>query len=100
MVAPNQALHGIVCLRPATGELFVERQLSSKLNGSNWVEMRLTSLRVHRRKAVVDFSLPGSSRSSPSAADPNLTLSVSQEPTLLRRKRTYRLQRVFGYLRS
>lgn len=35
MVAPNQALHRIVCLRPATGELFVERQLSSKLNGSN-----------------------------------------------------------------
>ena len=34
------------------------------------------------------------------ATDPNLTLSVSQEPTLLRRKRTYRLQRVFGYLRS
>ena len=34
------------------------------------------------------------------ATDPNLTLSVSQEPTLLRMKRTYRLQRVFGYLRS
>jgi len=35
-----------------------------------------------------------------SGTDPNLTLSVSQEPTLLRMKRTYRLQRVFGYLRS
>ena len=37
---------------------------------------------------------------SKSVNDPNLTLSVSQEPTLLRMKRTYRLQRVFGYLRS
>jgi hypothetical protein len=27
--------------------------------------MRLTSLRVHRRKAVVEISLSGSSRSSP-----------------------------------
>ena len=41
-----------------------------------------------------------SSKSCRSPPDPNLTLSVSQEPTLLRMKRTYRLQRVFGYLRS
>jgi hypothetical protein len=31
--------------------------------------MRLTSRRVHRRKAVVEVSLPGSSGSSPSADD-------------------------------
>ena len=37
-----------------------------------WVAMRLTSLRVRRRKVVVEFSLPGSSRSSPSADDPLL----------------------------
>ena len=40
--------------------------------------MRLTSLQVHRRKAVVDFSLPGSSRSSPSAADPQRTVEGYQ----------------------
>lgn len=40
--------------------------------------MRLTSLRVHLRKAVVDFSLPGSSRSSPSAADPKASLDLGQ----------------------
>lgn len=40
-----------------------------------WVGMRLTSLRVHRRKAVVEVSLPGSSRSSPSTDDPLLPFS-------------------------
>jgi len=33
--------------------------------------MRLTSHRVRRRKVVVEVSLPGSSRSSPSADDPD-----------------------------
>jgi len=40
-----------------------------------WVAMRLTSLRVRRRKVVVEVSLPGSSRSSPSADDPDLTVA-------------------------
>ena len=44
--------------------------------------MRLTSLRVHRRKAVVDLSLPGSSRSSPSAADPMRSLTFSESSRL------------------
>lgn len=35
------------------------------------VGIRLTSLRVHRRKAVVEISLPVSSRSSSSADDPD-----------------------------
>ena len=43
-----------------------------------WVAMRLTSLRVRRRKVVVEVSLPGSSRSSPSADDPLLSLNFGQ----------------------
>ena len=43
-----------------------------------WVAMRLTSLRVRRRNVVVEFSLPGSSRSSPSADDPDRTVAESR----------------------
>ena len=43
-----------------------------------WVAMRLTSLRVRRRNVVVEFSLPGSSRSSPSADDPMQPLSFQE----------------------
>ena len=43
-----------------------------------WVAMRLTSLRVRRRNVVVEFSLPGSSRSSPSADDPLRPLSFAE----------------------
>lgn len=44
--------------------------------GQVWVGMRLTSLRVHRRKAVVEVSLPGNSRSLPSAVDPRRSYAV------------------------
>ena len=48
-----------------------------------WVAMRLTSLRVRRRNVVVEFSLPGSSRSSPSADDPKLTVAEAKSRGLL-----------------
>lgn len=72
--------------REVTNDSFVAAKLtegpraSAAASGKSrcpvWVGMRLTSLRVHRRKAVVEVSLPGSSRSSPSADDPQPTFGL------------------------
>jgi hypothetical protein len=48
----------------------------SLLGSRQWVAMRPFSLRIHRRKAVSEVSLPGSSHSSPSADDPEETDDV------------------------
>ena len=52
-----------------------------------WVATRPSSLRIHRRKAVGEIPMPGSSQSSPAVDDPKATVgflqsSRSAEPLL------------------
>lgn len=88
-----------------------QRQLSfhlalSRMTASKILDRRLRVVCTQWPMAAYGKRIPDGSftamslKLATSCPDPNLTLSVSQEPTLLRMKRTYRLQRVFGYLRS